>query len=282
MISHSKHKFAKYFLPDQKKAKRRSFKKAEIIKSIFKLTPQLKKLGENKLAYIKTYGCQANIRDSETIIGILKQCSYDLTNDQTKADLIILNTCAIRENAEQKVFGELGHLKHAKKKKDVLIGVCGCMVQQPHVAKQLRSQTKHVDFVFGTHNIHMLPEILLSLEHNKRNFCVFSEEGKIYEDLPVTHTSTVKAFVNITYGCDKFCSYCVVPMVRGSLRSRKKEDIIAEVKQLMANGYKEVTLIGQNVNSYGIDLYKDYFFVDLLIDVAKTKIPRLRFTTCNP
>jgi len=205
--------------------------------------------------------------------------------DVFNANLVILNTCAIRENAEKKVFGEIGFLKKIKKSnKPFYFGICGCMAQEEHVVNQIIDKIAHVDFVFGTHNLHELPDILYRVIFQKEKVIqVYSQVGNIVEHLPVIYTSKIKAFVNIMYGCDNFCTYCIVPYTRGKIRSRRSVDIINEVNDLIRNGYQEVTLLGQNVNAYGID-FKDqcYHFSNLLEDVAKTGIKRIRFSTSNP
>ncbi len=233
---------------------------------------------------IKTHGCQANQRDSETLAGMLDFYKMTSTDDPHDADIIIINTCAVRENAEDKVFGEIGNLKALKEaNKDLIICVCGCMVLQSHIISKLIDTYKQVDLIFGTHNI---PEFLNLLKQaiieNIRLVNVISSAGDVFEINADDRKDSYKAFVNISYGCDKFCAYCIVPYTRGRERSRLKEDILNEVNCLIKKGYKEITLLGQNVNSYGKDLYKDYDFSNLLEDVAKTGIERLRFITSHP
>ena len=210
--------------------------------------------------------------------------SFTETNNMEDADLILLNTCAIRENAHNKVFGFLGRVKHLKEtKNNIITGICGCMAQEENVVNEIKDKYKWVDIVFGTHNIDKLPRILKeSIDNNKQYIEVLSIEGDIIEDIPVKRDSKYKAWVNIMYGCDKFCTYCIVPYTRGKQRSRNPKDIIREVEKLVIDGYKEVTLLGQNVNAYGKDLDKNYFLGDLLKDVAETKIPRVRFLTSHP
>ena len=233
---------------------------------------------------IKTYGCQMNEHDSENISALLESIGFSRVDDYLDADLVLLNTCSIRENAHNKAFGMLGRLKHLKgKKKDLIIGLCGCMAQEESVVLEILNNYKFVNFVFGTHNLYELPEILdRAITSNKQQIEVYSREGDLVEGLPVIRDNAYKAYVNIIYGCDKFCTYCIVPYTRGRERSRKKEDIIDEVKQLVKDGYKEVTLLGQNVNAYGKDLYDDYNLGDLLEDIAKLDIPRIRFMTSHP
>lgn len=251
----------------------------------FETLTKHKNIGKNLTYYVRTYGCQSNLKDSENISGILDKLGFEPANDILKADLIILNTCAIRENAEKKVFGEIGFLSKLKKTNPKFkFGICGCMSQEEHVIEKIMKTNNSIDFVFGTHNIFELPNILYDVIKNKKRIInVLSESKSLYELIPTTINSKVKAFVNIMQGCDNFCTYCIVPYVRGQMHSRSKKDILDEVNNLIKKGYKEVTLLGQNVNSYGIDFkQKNYFFWDLLEDVAKTGIKRLRFVTSNP
>jgi len=237
-----------------------------------------------KYYYIRTYGCQANIRDEETIKGILSQFGMRETLVLRDANIIILNTCAVRENAENKVYGELGELKKLKEEnKNLLIGVCGCMIQQPDILKNLLEKYHHVDFAFGTDQIADLGDILSDVISTKKGVVhVNSGAGRIVENLPSKRNSDKSAFVNIMYGCDKFCTYCIVPFTRGRQRSRFKEDILKEIQQLKDEGFLEVTLLGQNVNAYGKDLESDEAFSSLLDSVAKIGIPRIRFLTSHP
>ena len=244
----------------------------------------MKDIGKNKKYFLKTYGCQMNVHDSENIKAILEDMGYTECFEFEQADIIILNTCAIRENAHNKMYGFLGRVKHLKQsKKDIICGICGCMAQEESVVDDLRDKYKWVDIVFGTHNIHKLPLILEeSIEKKKQEVEVFSIEGDVYEGVPVKRDSKYKAWVNIQYGCDKFCTYCIVPYTRGKQRSRLPIDIVNEVKDLVEKGYKEVTLLGQNVNAYGKDLNINYTMGDLLEESAKTGIERLRFVTSHP
>lgn len=237
-----------------------------------------------KTYFLKTYGCQMNEHDSENIKAMLESIGFSEQEDYTKADLVLLNTCSIRENAHNKAFGMLGRLKHLKgQKKDLIIGLCGCMAQEVGVVEEILKKYKFVNFVFGTHNLYRLPLIIdKALTENKQEIEVFSKEGDLIENIPVRRENNYKAYVNIIYGCDKFCTYCIVPFTRGGERSRKKEDILKEIKELVQDGYKEVTLLGQNVNAYGKDLYEEYGLGELLEDVSKTKIARIRFTTSHP
>lgn len=240
-------------------------------------------LGNNKTYFVKTYGCQMNEHDSENIRAILEDLGFRPSDDIYDSDLVILNTCAIRENAHNKVFGLLGRIKHNKESRDVIVGFCGCMAQEEHVVNLIEKKYKYIDFVFGTHNIHKLPTILKTvMETNERVIEVYNRPTEILEDIPVKRDSNIKAWVNIMLGCDKFCTYCIVPYTRGTQRSRNKDDIINEIIKLKNEGYKEVTLLGQNVNAYGKDLNIDYKMADLLEDAAKTGIDRIRFVTSHP
>lgn len=233
--------------------------------------------------FLKTYGCQMNVHDSEEIAARLESLGLTATDSIETADVVILNTCAIRENAHDKLYGFLGRCKHEKEKnnKDLIIGICGCMAQEEGVVKELMDKHPYVDIVFGTHNIYELQDLLIS--HNeKQNIEVYSCEGNVYENIKYKRESNIKAWVNIQYGCDKFCTYCIVPYTRGKQRSRKSEEIIKEVQDLVKQGYQEVTLLGQNVNAYGKDLENELSFADLLREVSKTGIPRLRFVTSHP
>ena len=209
-------------------------------------------------AFVHTYGCQGNVADGERLKGMLEQMGYVMTEELEEADLVLYNTCAIREHAEDRVFGNVGALKNIKAaKKDMKILLCGCMMQQERVAKKIRTSYPFVDIVFGTHVIHRLPEFLYkSLSAGKKIYELPDEDGVIVEDMPLHRDSDFKAWIPVMYGCNNFCTYCIVPYVRGRERSRDPELIIAEAKELVAKGYKEITLLGQNVNSYG--KYPDY------------------------
>ena len=274
----------KWNMPDLKAAKQRTKKQVTIEKSLFNIPSEVKNIGVGRKYYLRTYGCQANERDGETIAGILEELQFEPTTNYEEADLILLNTCAVRKNAEDKVLGELGHLKYLRQKNpDLLFGLCGCMAQEEDVVETIIKKYKHVDLVFGTHNIHRLPVLLYQAMMSKeRTIEVFSKEGEVIENLPVKRFGTHKAWVNIMYGCDKFCTYCIVPYTRGKERSRQVEDILDEVKVLIKDGFKEITLLGQNVNSYGKDLQVEGGFAYLLEEVAKTGIERIRFTTSHP
>ena len=251
----------------------------------FVLDESYKGLGIDKTYYLYTYGCQGNESDSEKIRGLLEEMSFTITYDLSKADLILMNTCAIRKNAEDKVFGELGRLKQLKRKNpNLIIGLSGCMAQEESVINKLLTKYQNVDFIFGTHNIDSLPKILYNTMSNKERYVdVLSYEGDIVENIPIVRESNIKAWVPIMYGCDEFCTYCIVPYTRGKERSRLKENIIKEVEGLIKEGYKEITLLGQNVNAYGKDFVGiKYDFGDLLNDLSKLSIERIRFTTNNP
>ena len=269
-------------LPNFIEAKKRT--KEKVINKIYNQNINVKNIGVGKTYYVKTYGCQMNEHDTENLKALLEEMQFSETDDYEKADLVLLNTCSIRENAHNKAFGMLGRLKHLKESNpDLVIGLCGCMAQEEKVVEGILKKYKFVNFVFGTHNIDRLPDLLLeNFEKGNQVIEVFSSEGDIVEGLPVKRQSKYKAYVNIIYGCDKFCTYCIVPFTRGKQRSRNPEDIIKEVESLVKEGYKEVTLLGQNVNAYGKDLDINYGMEDLLVDVAKTNIPRIRFVTSHP
>ena len=269
-------------LPNYKDARRRedkSYKRVE-----FNFDNNIKDKYKGKTFYLKTYGCQMNEHDSENIEALLTRLGFSKVDDYENADLVLLNTCSIRENAHNKAFGMLGRLKHLKaQKKDLIVGLCGCMAQEASVVEEIINKYKWVNFVFGTHNMYQLPNIIdRAINENKQQIEVFSKEGDLVEGLPVIRTNNYKAYVNIIYGCNKFCTYCIVPYTRGRERSRAREDILKEVDELIKDGYKEITLLGQNVNAYGKDLYDDYTLGNLLEDIAKKDIPRVRFMTSHP
>lgn len=269
-------------MPNLKEARKRT--KNEVLTKNYQTNENYKQILKNKTFYIKTYGCQMNEHDSENMIAILKELGMKQVEDFEEADLIMLNTCSIRENAHNKVFGMLGRIKHLKQtKKDIIVGITGCMAQEEVVANQIKNKYKWMDFVLGTHNIHRLSEIVYnSFQEKKLKIEAPSIEGEIIEKMPVERQSKYKAFVNIMYGCDKFCTYCIVPYTRGKQRSRHHKDIINEVKELIKEGYQEVTLLGQNVNAYGKDRQDNYSMANLLEDIAKTGMPRVRFMTSHP
>lgn len=243
------------------------------------------KTGRQKLMHIITFGCQQNSSDSEKIMGMLSEMGYTYTDKKDKADVIIINTCCVRENAELKLYGNIGALKHLKTENpSLIIGVCGCMMQQEHAVEMIRKKYRYVDLIFGTHNIYKLPELLERSMNEKYTLIdILNTEGTIIEDIPVLRQETFKAWVTIMYGCNNFCSYCIVPHVRGRERSRKPEDIVREIEGLAEDGCKEVTLLGQNVNSYGKDLDMEVDFADLLRMVNNIEgIERIRFMTSHP
>ncbi|MBT2642330.1 tRNA (N6-isopentenyl adenosine(37)-C2)-methylthiotransferase MiaB [Bacillus sp. ISL-41] len=281
--------YSKYFetvytAPSLKDAKKRGKEEVKYHKD-FDIPEEFIGMGQGRKFYIRTYGCQMNEHDTEVMAGIFLGLGYEPTDSVEDANVILLNTCAIRENAENKVFGELGHLKHLKREKpDLLLGVCGCMSQEESVVNKILKTYNQVDMIFGTHNIHRLPHILQEAYMSKEMVVeVWSKEGDVIENLPKVRKGNIKAWVNIMYGCDKFCTYCIVPYTRGKERSRRPEDIIQEVRQLAAQGYQEITLLGQNVNAYGKDFTDiDYGLGDLMDEMRKIDIPRVRFTTSHP
>ena len=236
-------------------------------------------------AFVDTYGCQQNVADSQRIMGMLRDMGCELTDNEKEADIIVINTCAIRENAEKKVFGVIGQLVHLKEKDpNVIIALCGCMAQQEVVAERVKKSYRHVDLVFGPQALWKFPELLHNVYSNRRRvFSIENVHGSIAEGLPVVRESGVKAWVSIMYGCNNFCSYCIVPYVRGRERSREASDIIAECRELIESGVKEITLLGQNVNSYGKDLDVPMDFADLLAQIDKIEGDYLiRFMTSHP
>lgn len=271
-------------LPDIKEARKRTKSPTKILYDEYKVPTGVHNIGHNKTYSILTYGCQMNVHDSENIKGIMEDIGYSEEENYEKADVIIINTCAIRENAQNKVVGILGRIKSLKEKnKDLITIVGGCMPQEESVSNMLKDKYKWVDIVLGTHNIHDIPNLIKNVvEEREKCIEVLSIEGNIIENLPIKRDSKIKAWVNIQYGCDKFCSYCIVPYTRGKQRSRLPQDILKEITKLKEDGYKEVTLLGQNVNSYGKDLDINYNMANLLEDVAKTGIERIRFVTSHP
>ena len=268
-------------LPNMLEAKKRD-KDAEIKNYEYKEV-KLDNSLIGKKYFVRTYGCQMNEHDGERVKGVLSKEGMIETENIEEASVIILNTCAIRENAHDKVFGFLGLVKKLKETHDILLGICGCMAQEESVINEIMSKYKYVDFVFGTHNLNnMINVINERINSGKQNIEVYSELGSICEGIPEKRESKYSAWVDIQLGCDKFCTYCIVPYTRGTQRSRKKENIIEEVEKLKNEGYLEVTLLGQNVNAYGKDLYENYTLANLLEDVSKTEIPRIRFVTSHP
>lgn len=265
-------------LPNLIEARKRSDKEVEYIYE----NKQYEQVLSGKKYFIRTYGCQMNVHDSEEIKARLERLGLTNTEELEDADVIVLNTCAIRENAHDKVFGYLGRCKHLKESKpDVIVALCGCMAQEENVVNELMSKYKFVNLVFGTHNINELEDLLLA-NTGKQDIEVYSIEGNVYENVPYKRDSKYTAWVNIMYGCDKFCTYCIVPYTRGKQRSRKSKDIIDEVNNLVKEGYLEVTLLGQNVNAYGKDLTDEISFAELLQKVSDTGIKRIRFVTSHP
>ncbi|NLB48705.1 MAG: radical SAM protein, partial [Erysipelotrichia bacterium] len=271
-------------VPDMRKAAARK-KQATVFKPpSFEKKEALESLVSGEKYYIHTYGCQANVRDEETMRGLLEDIGYIITNDPKEASLIILNTCAVRENAEDKVFGEIGNLKGLRRKnKKLVFAVCGCVVEQPKILARMMEIFKEINLYFGTHEIPSLYSLIYKARTTGATIVsVESKPGEVTEIEPVIRSNDYKAFVNVVYGCDKFCTYCIVPYTRGKERSRLFEDVITECRQLVAQGYQEITLLGQNVHAYGKDLSEGKDFADLLEKVAQLGIPRLRFTTSHP
>ena len=282
MIAMNKNKNQNAFqLPNQKNAVKRT---KETVYSSFALEEDARLLGRGKQYYIKTYGCQANVRDSETMAGLFEMMGFREADTLENADIILFNTCAVRRAAELHVLGEIGSLKRFKNEHpEKLIGICGCMAQEDAVVDEVLKKYPQVDMIFGTHNLHRLPQLIIDWYKDRKKIVeVFSEEGKVIEDLPVKRTMDAKGFVNIMYGCNKFCTYCIVPYTRGKERSRKMEDILAEIRQLQETGRKEVVLLGQNVNAYGKDIHLEDGFTQLLKNCAETGIERIRFYTSHP
>ena len=246
---------------------------------------QIRAIGDKPMAYIRTYGCQQNVADSETIKGMLAQMGYGFTDSPENADFILFNTCAVREHAEDRVFGNVGAIKSIKKKHpSVLIALCGCMMEQEHIANRIYNSFPFVGLVFGTHCLHEFPKMLYnSLLTGKRQFIRNNDDLLVHEGMPKLRDGQFKGWLPIMYGCDNFCSYCIVPYVRGRERSRKSEVILEEAKELINNGYKDITLLGQNVNSYGKGLDEDITFAQLLkmIDAIDGDYV-LRFMTSHP
>ena len=270
--------------PDLKKAavRRKATTSFEVLN--VELVPELQHFFAGKKYFIKTYGCQANVRDEETMRGMLESIGCSQVEVPSEADIIIINTCAVRENAEDKVYGEVGNIKYLRKKnKNLILAICGCMVEQPEILDRLIKTYPEVNLYFGTHEVAKLYSLLKEVITSKeRLIAIESKSGEVVENLPVARNNKNKAFVNVIYGCDKFCTYCIVPYTRGKERSRKFKDVLDECQQLVDLGYQEITLLGQNVNAYGKDLDEGKDFADLLEAVAKLGIPRLRFMTSHP
>ena len=231
---------------------------------------------------IMTFGCQLNENDSEKIAGMVENLGYEKTDDLSKCDLVVFNTCCVRENAEERLFGKIGEIKKLKEERGTIIAIGGCMMQEEHILEKIKKSYKYIDLVFGTHTLNKFEEDLKKIIEDKKKIRdVIDIDGEVIEGLPIKRNDKFKASVSIMYGCNNFCSYCIVPYVRGRERSRKKEDILKEVESLAKEGYKEITLLGQNVNSYdGGDGYK---FSNLLYDVCKIEgIERIRFISPHP
>ena len=266
-------------LPNHLEEKKRTTTPAEVIYLKDEATSNI---FAGQKYFIKTYGCQMNVHDSEELCARLEALGLIKTDTLEESTVIVLNTCAIRENAHEKVFGYLGRCKHLKHEQpNTIVVLCGCMAQEENVVNEIKSKHPYVDIVIGTHNINVLPKMIIECKH-KQDIEVQSNEGNIYENIPYKRDSKITAWVNIMYGCDKFCTYCIVPYTRGKQRSRHSIDIINEVKDLVAKGYQEVTLLGQNVNAYGKDLPDEISFAELLNQVSATNIPRIRFVTSHP
>ncbi len=273
-----------YAKPDLAKATIRKKEPSQIIRVEENNSPALLAWAKDRKYYVHTYGCQANVRDEESMRGMLESIGMTKVEEPEQADLILLNTCAVRENAEDKMFGEIGRLKSlVDHKDDKILAVCGCIPEEPEILERILNVFPYVKLIFGTHEVYKLLQLLEEVVESKdRVISVESKAGEVYEGLPASRTSKTKAFVNIIYGCNKFCTYCIVPYTRGKERSRKFDDIIEECQQLVNEGYQEITLLGQNVNAYGKDLDEGKDFADLMEAVAKLGIPRLRFTTSHP
>ena len=270
-----------YRLPDHNAERMRMM---DTVRSEFHLDPALTECGRGKTYFIRTYGCQANVRDSETIAGILEEMGFLPASVMEEADVLLFNTCAVRKAAEEHVLGEIGSLKTLKRNDpDKLFALCGCMAQEESVVSQILRSYPQIDLLFGTHNLSRLPQLLSRAMKGERVVEVESEgSGSIVEGMPVQRTRSFKAFVNIMYGCDKFCTYCIVPYTRGKERSREMEYILEEIRGVKQAGGKEVTLLGQNVNAYGKDLGMQDGFTELLKRAADTGIERIRFYTSHP
>ena len=270
--------------PNMLKAASRKKSATVFMPASFDKKEQLETIVKGEKYYIHTYGCQANVRDEETMRGLLEDVGFIQTEKPEEASLIIINTCAVRENAEDKVYGEIGNLKHLRNKnKELVLAICGCMVEQPEILQKLMETFKEVNLYFGTHEIAQLYSLVYEARTSKeRIVAIESKPGEVIEITPACRNNNYKAYVNVMYGCDKFCTYCIVPYTRGKERSRHFSDVLKECQQLIDNGYQEITLLGQNVNAYGKDLDEGKDFADLLEAVAKLGIARLRFTTSHP
>ncbi len=245
----------------------------------------IRKRGDEPLAFVRTYGCQQNVADSERIKGMLSQAGFSFTDKPDDADFILFNTCAVREHAEDRVFGNVGALKNIKRKHpSVMIALCGCMMEQEHIAKRIHDSFPFVSLVFGTNCLHEFPKLLYNCTlHGKRTFVRGNTDDNVYEGIPIRRDGTFKGFLPIMYGCDNFCSYCIVPYVRGREKSRQPQVVIDEAKDMISSGFKDITLLGQNVNSYGKGLENKPKFSDLLKDIDSIDGDYwLRFMTSHP
>lgn len=268
-------------LPNYSEAKKRI--KEDVIRTCFDPTDLIENIVVNKYYYIKTFGCQMNEHDSENISALVEKLGFIKTDDLKKADLVIINTCSIRENTHNKTFGFLGEIKYVKEtiNPNMIVALGGCMSQEEGVVKTIQDKYKWLNIVFGTHNIYDLPYLIeKSLKDPTQQIEVLTKQEKIVENIPVKRDSKYQAYVNIIYGCDKFCTYCIVPFTRGKELSRKEEDILEEIRNLKKEGYKEVTLLGQNVNAYGKDINSS--LAKLLKEVDKIDIERVKFMTSHP
>lgn len=270
-----------YQLPDRS-AERNRIGSAQ--RRSYTMREDLRFLGQGRTYYIRTYGCQANVRDSETLSGMMERMGFLEVDSVEAADVVVFNTCAVRKAAEEHVLGEIGALKPLKQKHpEKIFALCGCMAQEADMVALIAERYRQVDLLFGTHNLWQFPTLLEKAMHGERTIEVVSEgTGTVVEDMPVQRTRTHKAFVNIMYGCDKFCTYCIVPYTRGKERSREEEYILKEIREVKALGAREVTLLGQNVNAYGKDLGLEDGFTDLLRKAAETGIERIRFYSSHP
>lgn len=266
------------------KSDKLSEKQIEYMKLISEIM-EIRKRGEKPLAFVRTYGCQQNVADSEKIKGMLKQSGFDFTEEPENADFILFNTCAVREHAEDRVFGNVGALKNIKRRHpQILIALCGCMMEQEHVANRIYKSFPFVGLVFGTHSLHHFPELMYSsLVNGKRVFERGNDDKKIYEGIPTHRDGSFKGWLPIMYGCNNFCTYCVVPYVRGRERSREKDIIVSEARDMILSGYKDITLLGQNVNSYGKTLENPVSFAQLISEIDSIDGDYwLRFMTSHP
>ena len=266
------------------KSDKLSEKQIEYMKLISEIM-EIRKRGEKPLAFVRTYGCQQNVADSEKIKGMLSKSGFDFTEEHENADFIFFNTCAVREHAEDRVFGNVGALKNIKRRHpQILIALCGCMMEQEHVANRIYKSFPFVGLVFGTHSLHHFPELMYSsLVNGKRVFERGNDDKKIYEGIPTHRDGNFKGWLPIMYGCNNFCTYCVVPYVRGRERSREKDIIVSEARDMILSGYKDITLLGQNVNSYGKTLENPVSFAQLISEIDSIDGDYwLRFMTSHP